>query len=190
MSGLDSGNYGLMFIVFQAAIDLGAAWTPERWAVTGWVAQLLFLGLATLAALSSRRPSTTVAGAALYLGHTLSYFQVWEHHLSGVIPVGLALLWGLEDLAVRWWAKATALGAVVCLALPTPFRLFDRALNVRSWDPSGDWPHYAHYLMPLCKAGPVLVLYAVALLALVRPLLPRGVHDLANEQQAAGDGIA
>ncbi len=170
MTGLDTGNHGLLFVVFQAGRDLGVRWTPESWATTCRAAQLLFLGTATLAALFSRRPSPVVGGAALYLGHTLSFFQIWEHHLSGAIPVGLALLWSLGQTRARRWESIAAWAAVVCLALPTPFRLFDHALDVHAWDPSGAWPHYAHYLLPLCKAGPVLALYGVALSALLRPV--------------------
>jgi hypothetical protein len=189
MSGLDAGNHGLLFVVFQAARDLGLNWTPQRWKITCWTAQILFLGAASLAALMSRPPSPIVSGAALYLGHTLSYFQIWEHHLSGAVVVGVALLWGLEGSDARRWERLTATAAVVCLALPTPFRLFDHALDVHLWDPSGTWPHYAHYLLPLCKAGPALALYGVSLSTLFRRSAG-GIRDLSHEQHAAGGNVA
>ena len=73
-----------------------------------------------------------IGGALLYFGHTLSYFSVWEHHMSGVIVVGLALVWSFETSAASERlrsARTIAMVALVCLVLPTPYVLFDRELN-------------------------------------------------------------
>jgi hypothetical protein len=161
--GPGAGNFGWMFLIFEAGTDFGVHWTDDNWATAVHAAQLLFIGIAVVAALTSGETSPLIGGAALYLGHTLSFFHVWEHHMSGVVVVGLGLLWALTDRPRldRW--QVTVLAALFCLALPSPFRLFDHALDPGVDDPTGNWPAYARYLVPLSKALPVLVLYLVAL---------------------------
>jgi len=61
-----------------------------------------------------------------------------------------------------------AVVAVVLLALPTPFALFDRTADPRVLDPSIDWPAAARYLMPLCKVAPLLTLFVLGWRALAR----------------------
>ncbi|MHB8419040.1 MAG: glycosyltransferase 87 family protein [Myxococcales bacterium] len=167
MAGLDNDNHGFMKVVFLIGQDVGLAWNPARWGLAIRAAQALFLGAASLLAFLAG-DAFLIGGTALYLGFTLSYSAVWEHHMSGILVVGLALLWGLAGDAASSASRALAWGALVVLALPTPFFFFDRHPDPRVWDPSGPWPHYALYLMPLSKAGPVLVLYGVALWALWR----------------------
>ncbi len=163
------GNFGLMSLVFQGLRDSGYTWTPTSWGLAIKAAQLLFIGGAGAAVFFARERAALIGGAALYFAHTASFFDVWEHHSSGVIVVGLGLLWAMEAApmnhapAWRW----VALVAVIVLVLPTPSRLFDTQLDPEVWDPSTSWPGYARYLVPLAKAVPVLVLYAVAMRSVV-----------------------
>jgi hypothetical protein len=167
------GNFGLMFVLFQTAADHGQQWTAENWAVVTRLAQILFIGSAALAAFFSRERSVLAGGAALYLGHTLSYFHVWEHHMSGVIVLGLALLWGLEGERAAMsstraetpgrWISVIIIVALVALALPTPYVLFDDARDPKIWDPTETWPAYARYVVPLSKALPTVMLYVASM---------------------------
>ena len=163
VGGMDPGNYGLTYLLFLALQDLGlvqgTSLSPDfliAWRY-GWLA------LTAALVLSSRSRSVTLATCALVLAHFLGFAHVWEHHASGIVAIGAALLVALgrqPEPARR--AVALTLAALVALALPTPFALFDSARDPLVYDPSYGWPRYASYLCAASKALPTLLLFAVA----------------------------
>jgi len=171
VGGMDSGNHGLLYVVRLGAQDAGWSWLIERWDgfMSAWHATVV---IATgIVVWLSRRGGLGVAAAALLLAHLVGYGHVWEHHLSGGIVAGVIALHavvhpaaGTPDRRVAGWLIA----ALVLLALPTPFALFDTARNVTVWDPSPGWPAWQRYALPLSKAVPTLVLYVACLGWLVR----------------------
>jgi hypothetical protein len=177
VSGLDSGNHGLFYLIYMAGRDLGVAWAPERWHALARAWQIALLaptvGLVSL----TRHPArVTLGGALLVVAHLLTYVHVWEHHASGAILVGLIMLMDLARAdggsTVRRGASLSvwlAAAAVVLLALPTPFALFDRTLDVSVLDPSAGWPQTARYLMPACKVVPLVTLFVLGWRALLKP---------------------
>ncbi|MBC8422905.1 DUF2029 domain-containing protein, partial [bacterium] len=170
--GMDSGNHGLVYVIRQVAQDAGWAWLVERWNgfMSVWHASVV-IGT-TIVVWLSRRGGLGVAAAAMLLAHLVGYGHVWEHHLSGGVVAGVLALHavahpaaGRPDHRIAGWLIA----ALVLLALPTPFALFDTALNVTVWDPSAGWPAWQRYALPLAKVVPTLLLYVVCLAWLMRP---------------------
>jgi hypothetical protein len=161
--GMHSGNHGLTYLVFLALRDLGLPLRdglPPAFLVV-W--RYAWLGLAAALVLGSRCRSVVVGANALVLAHFLGFAHVWEHHASGCVVLGAALLAALArepELHDRR-AIAVALGALVALALPTPFALFDTVRDPLALDPPSDWPPFATYLCAASKALPSLLLFAV-----------------------------
>jgi hypothetical protein len=170
IGGLDSGNHGLLYVVYLAVRDLGGRWTPAAWRETTALWQLAVLGgTAWLAFLSRHRERVLLGGAALLLAHFLSYVHVWEHHASGVVPAALLVLLALARAPEQNRPSiAVLLAALALLVLPTTFALQDRLRDPRVWDPTGGWPPWGRYLPPLCKAVPTVAAFAVAISALAR----------------------
>src|SRR5207248_1412256 len=74
LDGLDSGNHGLLYLIYLAVRDLGVGWTLPRWQAVTSTAQLVLLGGTAVVALLSRHPARVLlGGAALVLAHLLSY---------------------------------------------------------------------------------------------------------------------
>jgi hypothetical protein len=177
-SGLDSGNHGMVYLIYLAGRDLGVAWGPERWYALARIWQIALLVPTVGIALASRHACrVTLGGGLLIVAHMLTYVHVWEHHASGALVVAMIMLMdfareggGSAARPGTSWTVILAAGAVVLLALPTPFALFDRALDVRVVDPSGAWPPAARYLMPLCKTAPLVTLFVLGWRALLRPI--------------------
>ncbi len=165
-----SGFFGFTYLLFLTAQALHVTWTAASWITTWHILQIALLGAATAASLVSRLRAPLVGGAALYLAQSLSYLDVWEHHMSGVIVVGLGLLWGLEASGdgPSFSLRALVWSALICLALPSPYVFFDTAADPSVWDPSQSWALGAKLLIPLTKAGPELLLFVVGLARLVR----------------------
>lgn len=171
VGGMDSGNHGLLYVVRLGAQDAGWSWLVERWDgfMSAWHA-LLVIGTAIVVGLS-RRVGLGVAAAAMLLAHLVGYGHVWEHHLSGGIVAGVLALHGVAhpaagrpDRRIAGWLIA----ALILLALPTPFALFDTARNATIWDPSADWPAWQRYALPLAKVVPTLIAYFACLAWLLK----------------------
>jgi hypothetical protein len=170
---MSGGNFGFLYLVRLLTSDIGPGWQEEQWVsfTTTW--RMLLLGGTALAVLLSRSSDATVGTAAMMLAHFVTYADVWEHHASGIIVIGLLLLWALDQRegdapAGRRGAFISAGAAVVLLALPTPFALLDVAKDVSVWDVSRDWSNAASASVVVCKALPAAVLLAVALREVLR----------------------
>jgi hypothetical protein len=100
-----------------------------------------------------------IGASTLLLAHFVSYFQVWEHHISAAVVVGVLLCVGLERAGSARDA-GVALAATAALALPTPF----------AWLPSDPsaWSSLERLLPPLAKTIPLLVLFGAGMSAVTR----------------------
>lgn len=169
--GMDSGNYGLVYLVYLLVHDLKAGWMIEHWMeLTSWW-RLGTLGLTALVVFLSREDRVILGTGALIFAHFVGYSQVWEHHMSGAIVVGLLMLMSLstrDEQHGRSIVPALLILSLLLLALPTPFALLDQAKDPSIWDPAANWPAYARYLLVLPKVIPTVAIYLGALVLLCR----------------------
>ncbi|MBN1484005.1 MAG: hypothetical protein JXA37_04730 [Chloroflexia bacterium] len=172
--GMDSGNFGLVYLFYLVAQDTGADWILEQWPAWTSLWRLAILGPSTLIVLLSRDRRVILGAGTMVFAHLVSTSQVWEHHLSGAIVVGFLLWFELgKEQEGRPRALPLLLAAgLLLLALPTPFALLDQAKDPSLWDPSVDWPAYARYLLILPKVLPTVLIYLSSLLV----LLKSGLH--------------
>jgi hypothetical protein len=152
--GLDAGNHGLLFVVYLVGQAIGGEWNLPLWGAFSIVWRAVVLMVAAIVVLTAARPQLPTAAATLLLAHFVSYFQVWEHHMSGAIVAGVLLCIGLHGSGDRWQARA-ALTAVALLALPTPFFLLPH-------DPAA-WNLAQRLAPPLAKAVPLVLLFALGM---------------------------
>lgn len=167
--GLDSGNFGVVYLGHLVARDLGVGGSSPGAAFAAFFHPTLLCGTA-LVVLLSRSNDAWLAGAVLVLAHFASYVHVWEHHMSAVVLLGSLMLCGAFGRGADWrsrWVWVVA-GCVVVLALPTPFALIDRALDPAVADPSPTWSPLERYALVLSKAAPLVVLYGAGMVALCR----------------------
>lgn len=159
--GLDSGNFGLVGMIHTLA-------GPQAVVVAFWLRPVV-LGLVAAAVLAARRPLPAVCTCLLVLAHFLTYVHVWEHHMTGVMVVGVMLLLevGTDPQGRRDRIHlALAAAALALLALPTAFALLDGVRNPAVWDPSREWSLGWRLLLPLPKVAGQFLLFAVAWLRL------------------------
>jgi hypothetical protein len=162
--GMNDGNFGLTYALYRVGIGLGHAWSARSFWILSTSLRAVFLGAATVAALG-RRSHGVAAAATLVFAHFLSYPEIWEHHLSGVLIFGVAfLLVRLGDDRLSRAEIGLMLGALVMLALPTTYYWQD-PWHDPAHDPSTQWGTLAHLLPPLCKILPTLILFTLGLRA-------------------------
>lgn len=168
----DAGNYGALHAAAQWGRALEALpFGPAEVDAAAWWLRIGALALACAVVLRVRkRPhGTETAGAALLLGHFVSYAHVWEHHYAGVLLAGLLVTRAAHGLR-RPVVTGVAVVCVLLMTAPTPFWLWDTAHDPRVWDPAARWTPLQCALLPTFKAGPALTLYALTLgLAVVGP---------------------
>jgi hypothetical protein len=152
--GLDAGNHSFLYVVFLGRQLLGGSWNLPLWGAVTIVWRVAVLAGSAALVLRARDLAVEIGAGALLLAHFVSYFQVWEHHLSAAVLAGLLVCVGLER-AGRRREYRIALAATVALAFPTPF----------AWLPSDPsaWNSLHRVLPPLAKTVPLLVLFATAL---------------------------
>lgn len=160
--GTHGGNYGFAYLLY---LLMRAAGLSPNWPAFTGAFHLLALAVTAVAVFLSRERRLLVGACAMVLAHFMGYAQVWEHHYSGVVILGILLL--SEGRNGGWLVPVTA-GSLVLLALPTPFALFDLSKDPSVWDPSAGWPLYASLAVLLPKALPLAALYAVSMAALLR----------------------
>ncbi|MBK8481815.1 MAG: DUF2029 domain-containing protein [Proteobacteria bacterium] len=168
VGGMDGGNVGLVYAAYLALERLWPAWHAAHWSSFLGLWRIGVLGASALVVLLARGRDLSVGVALLLLGHFVSYAHVWEHHTSGVLVLGVLLLLAEAPGAAPQprrprWDTAVVVAALVLLALPTPFALFDLEKDPRVVDPSAAWPLAARYLVVLSKALPTAALFVVAL---------------------------
>lgn len=165
--GLDAGNYSLLYGVYLT----GAALRPWNLPLWGWITlawRVSVLGSAAVLVLVKGRDHLRLSVAILLLAHFLSYFQVWEHHYSAALIVG-TFVYLAAPQSTGWLSHPWLLAALVLIALPTPYLLLPAD--------SGRWTLLQRLILPLSKALPLSVVFAMAgrhLLVSARIRLPAG----------------
>jgi hypothetical protein len=158
-AGLDAGNHGALFVVYQLGEMVAGPWHLPTWGRLTVFWRVLVLGGTAALVVRTRRARLEPAVAVLLLAHFVSYFQVWEHHMSGAAVAGLLLSIGL-DRSGRVLERRVALATTAVVALPTPFVLFGSDVAGTALE---------RLLTALSKAGPLLLLYVVGLATMVQP---------------------
>ncbi|MCS7189933.1 MAG: hypothetical protein RMJ66_08790, partial [Bacteroidia bacterium] len=151
-----SGNYGLAAMIGLSLGAVGAedAVKPIIWGIKYGVF-LFSIGIV----LFSKRSHIWAQACLLLLAHFLTYHQVWEHHYSAVMLIGVSMLTPPECIG---YPRMLILIALVVMALPTPFGILDIEKNPQVWDPTLQWALWKKYAILLPKVAPLLMLYGVA----------------------------
>jgi hypothetical protein len=127
------------------------------------------LGLTALLVLFSRGDRVVVGSVAMILAHFVSYMHVWEHHMSGIVIMGLMMLQAISSERSPSRPLVCLIAAcVIVLALPTPFALLDRLKDPRVWDPFTKLAWQVRYWVVLPKALPTGLLYLICVTILCR----------------------
>jgi hypothetical protein len=147
----DTGNFGFSFFTMLATVA-GGGLPLKAWPVVYRVMWFGWLGAATLLVIRRRDVPPLSAIAVLVLAHHLSYMHVWEHHSSALLPLGMLLL---RDQRGRWAAVVVA--ALVVLALPSPFFVWDDPDG--PWGAPAAWPLWERMCIVGSKAIPAVVLF-------------------------------
>jgi hypothetical protein len=157
--GLDAGNHGLLYVAYLLGEMVWGGWHLPTWGAVTILWRVVVLGATTAIVLRARNARIETASGLLLVSHFISYFQVWEHHMSGAIVAGVLLCSGLERSG-RTRLMPLVLIGTAALALPTPF-------GVLGPDPSS-WTLLERLAPPLSKALPLVLLYAVGVRAVWR----------------------
>jgi hypothetical protein len=161
--GLHSGNYGLVYLLWQVANDLSLNPLLENWESVFGVIRLIVLAVVALIILHSK-VSMRTGVAALLLAHFVSYQHVWEHHHSAVILIGVLLL----TVPAMREKRLPVLISLILLALPTPFGLFDVVKDPAVFNPTLTWPRVTVYLTLLPKVVPTVFLFVLLIQQIVK----------------------
>jgi len=156
----NAGHYG--FAYFEQLVLVRAFRVPAHaWPTIHRVGSIAILAIALAFALRRRGAPLAAGAATLLLAHQLTYKDVWEHHHSMVLPMGLLLLReNLGDRRVAWTIGAS----LVALALPTPFALWDLPGDEPAWK----WSLAQQLAVPGAKVLPTLILFGAGLWTLGR----------------------
>ncbi len=165
--GFDSGNYGFVYFAFLLVSDLKSSFMVTNWDTVEGILRFVLLGSTAIFVLFSRRNNVILGSVALLLAQFLSYKHVWEHHMSGVVVLGLLLLTVVSsgELSSRKFIFFTV-GCLVLLALPTPFVFLDRLKDPSVYDPFNKLAPQLRYLLVLPKVLPTLGLYLLSMFIL------------------------
>lgn len=179
--GFDSGNYGFVYFTYLLASDLKIDFLVANWDVVEGILRLGLLCVSSIIVFFSRRNNVILGSVALLLAQFLSYKHVWEHHMSGVIVLGLLLL--LVVSSEKLFSRELvflAVGCLVLLALPTPFFFLDQLKNPDVYDPFTKLAPQLRYLLVLPKALPTLGLYLISVTFLTKSgfALPVKLSDI------------
>src|SRR4029450_12398763 len=140
---------GLLYVAYLLGEMVWGGWHLPTWGAVTILWRLAILGVTTAIGLRSPGARVETAAALLLIAHYISYFQVWEHHMSGAIVAGILLCAGLERSAGTHPVPVTLLGTAA-LALPTPFGLLGSHTS--------GWSLLERLALPLSKAIPLVLL--------------------------------
>jgi hypothetical protein len=186
--GLHSGNFGVVYLARLIADSMHADIITEHWEGVVKLARAVLLGGTAILVLLSKDRRPILGVCTLLLAHFVSFAHVWEHSMSAVALLGVALL-GEEMAALR--VRAVVAAAIVLLALPTPFVFLDKAQDPRVWDPSASWSPIARYMLLCPKALPTFALYAAGVSQLgragfARPWSQEWIDDRRQRMKRSG----
>lgn len=156
----NAAQYGLAHFAQLVLVRLLGV-PASTWPTIHRVGSLAIPAIAFAFALRRRGAPLAAGAATLLLAHQLTYKDVWEHHYSMVLPMGLLLLReNLGDRRLAWTIGAS----LVALALPTPFTVWD----VPGGDPAWSWNLAQQLAVPGAKVLPTLILFGTGLWTLGR----------------------
>ncbi len=164
VGGMDSGNHSPLYAVLLVGARLGVEWSEANWFPLLSAVRFGVLGVTVVCVLGTRLRDPRVLASGLVLAHFVSYAHFWEHHVSGLVPLGVLLT--LAAPARR--SAAVALTLTVLLALPTPFFGLDPVRDVFDPDPGQRWTLGARLLLLGSKAVPAVALYLLAVTWMLR----------------------
>jgi hypothetical protein len=156
VGGEHTGNYGFVMLLHLVVNDLNSSFLLENSSRISAVLRFLILSATVLCVFLAKKKNIEVALSALLLAHFLTYQHVWEHHISGVILIGVFLLTGegLKKIDI-----ILLLICVISLALPTPYVFFDKTKDPEELNPAFWWPGYASYVVLLPKVAPTALMF-------------------------------
>ena len=165
--GLDAGNHGLLYVVYLLGEMAWGGWHLPTWGAVTILWRVAVLLATTAVVLKAPKARIETVAALLLIGHFVSYFQVWEHHMSGAVLAGLLLCVGLQRSGCAR-TLAVALCATAALALPTPFAVLRPDTSA--------WTLLERLAPPLSKAIPLVLLYALGVWVALTPAAPPAVR--------------
>ncbi len=171
VGGTDAGNFALFHLIHLVLRDLGPPGIGDGWLNHAPIIYFAFIGITAGIVLVSPNRNPVLAALTMLLAHFVAYSQVWEHHMSGVILLGVVLLTSQVDSDERSILRGLPLAWIVILvllAIPTPFALLDTAKNPHVWDPAGDFSPVSRYALVLSKAAPTFLFYLLCIGQLLR----------------------
>jgi glycosyl transferase family 87 len=171
IGGIGSGNFGFVYLVYLILTDAHSATLAKEWVGLAADWRLLVLAVTAAVVFFSRDDRVGVGAGAMILAHFLSYADVWEHHMSGALVVGMLILWSItEDAPAAGWSTSSTVMAIclVLLALPTPYVFFDRARDPAIFEPGLQWSPFVRDTLVISKVAPTATLYASCMLVLGR----------------------
>jgi hypothetical protein len=164
--GFHAGNYGLVQFMRLVVEDTGTRFLLDKWVLVAGAWRALLLGGTAVAVLLAPTDRLRLGVPLMLMAHYLSFQQVWEHHLSGLLVLGSVILTvpGLSR-RTRWavWA------CLLLLAVPSPYFFFDMVRDPEVWDPAVHWPRFASYLNVLPKVIPTACLFILVMARLPGP---------------------
>ncbi|HKZ41026.1 MAG TPA: glycosyltransferase 87 family protein [Candidatus Hodarchaeales archaeon] len=165
VGGVHSGNYGFVMLIHLIATDLDSSVLLDNSYEIFSVLRLLILSSSILCVFLAKKRDIDLSVSTLLLAHFVTYQHVWEHHISGIILIGVVLVAGegLKKLDTIF-----LLLCVILLALPTPYILFDEVKDPDILDPAFWWPRYASYFVLLPKVIPTVLIFGWCIRKLFR----------------------
>jgi len=164
------GNFGLQYALFLTIQLFGVPWSGALWSGLVIVGLVVLVGLALVVVLCCRRQSFQAEVGVLLLAQALASYQVWEHHMTGVMIAGGMVLGAMlvpagtdQDRSARPRVPASAwivAASLALIALPTPYALFDPAPRF--------WTSAQRMSIQWAKPVPTLIIYACGLAWLLR----------------------
>lgn len=167
--GEDSGNFS---IPHTAALILGRQVDPRM----SWLWRILLGGWVLVTVLLCGGRNLLVGASALALVHFCTYPQVWEHHSSAVIVLGLLAMPEVTDVRSR----AAIWGVLILLAMPSPYFLLDPIKNPALLTPEG-WSASRGILLAASRSIPTLALMGILLGVLVAATTARHRSTIEHE---------
>lgn len=171
IGGLDVGNFSMPYFIYLFAKDHQFMWILNGWNQFLSIWRIVILGLTALLVVLTKNRKVGILSSSLLLAHFISYIHVWEHHMSGVIVIGTLLLFEIFNETIdkrNSLIIILILFALVLLAIPTPFTIFDTVKDTIVWDASINWSPYQRYFLILSKIGPVFLLYIISILIMIK----------------------
>ncbi|MEI6667774.1 MAG: glycosyltransferase family 87 protein [Acidobacteriota bacterium] len=164
-----AGNFGFQYALFLTIQLFGVPWSGVLWSAMILAGLVVFVGAALLVVLRCRRQSYQAEVSVLLLAQALASYQIWEHHMTGVMLAGAMLLaamlaspaGGANEAADGSHSRLTwvVVIALILIALPTPYVLFDPNPKL--------WTSAQRMAIQWAKPIPTLILYVCGLVWLL-----------------------